>query len=65
MAGPSSIRIIAGLCCDSRQCRPGFLFAALPGVQVDGADYIEQAIDNGAVAVMGSLRRHAVLAERG
>lgn len=44
--------VIAGLCCDSRQCRPGFLFAALPGVNADGADYIEQAIDNGAVAVL-------------
>ncbi|MCW8916061.1 MAG: UDP-N-acetylmuramoyl-L-alanyl-D-glutamate--2,6-diaminopimelate ligase [Magnetovibrio sp.] len=43
---------ITGLTCDSRTVRPGFIFAALPGAQVDGRDYITQAQDNGAVAVL-------------
>ncbi len=43
---------IAGLTCDSRQVRPGYLFAALPGSAVDGRDYIEQALDKGAKAIL-------------
>lgn len=46
---------IAGLTCDSRAVRPGFLFAALPGAQVDGRDYIGAAIENGAVCVLGPV----------
>lgn len=44
---------IRGITSDSRQVRPGFLFAALPGSKANGADFIEDAIINGAVAVMG------------
>ncbi len=43
---------IIGLTADSREVRPGFLFAALPGTARDGRDYIEQAIGNGAAAVL-------------
>ena len=43
---------IAGLTADSRAVEAGFLFAALPGVNVDGADYIPQAENNGAAAVL-------------
>ncbi len=43
---------IIGLTADSREVRPGFLFAALPGAALDGRDYIDQAIRNGAVAVL-------------
>ncbi len=43
---------IVGLSADSREVRPGFLFAALPGVREDGAHYIGQAIANGAAAVL-------------
>ncbi len=43
---------IAGLALDSRQVGPGYLFAALPGSRVDGREYIDQAIDRGAVAVL-------------
>ncbi|MCW9046421.1 MAG: Mur ligase family protein, partial [Alphaproteobacteria bacterium] len=43
---------IVGLTCDSRQVRPGYLFAALPGSAVDGRDYIPQALKNGAKAVL-------------
>ncbi|PCI47402.1 MAG: UDP-N-acetylmuramoyl-L-alanyl-D-glutamate--2,6-diaminopimelate ligase [Alphaproteobacteria bacterium] len=43
---------ITGLTADSRTVKKGFLFAALPGTQVDGAEYIDQAIKAGAVAVL-------------
>lgn len=48
-------RQINGLTCDSRRVEPGFLFAALPGTQVDGRDYIAQAVANGAVAVLAEM----------
>ena len=38
---------IAGLTADSRDVRPGFLFAALPGVRDDGASYINDALERG------------------
>lgn len=44
---------IRGIASDSRQVRPGFLFAALPGSKANGAQFVEDAIMNGAVAVMG------------
>ena len=43
---------ISGLSADSRAIRPGELFAALPGTQADGRDYIDAALANGAEAVM-------------
>ena len=43
---------IVGLTADSRQVRPGFLFAALPGVHADGRKFIADAVRNGAVAVL-------------
>ncbi|MEL7545522.1 MAG: UDP-N-acetylmuramoyl-L-alanyl-D-glutamate--2,6-diaminopimelate ligase [Pseudomonadota bacterium] len=45
---------ISGLSADSRQIRPGFVFAALQGTLSDGRDYIPQALKAGAVAVLGS-----------
>ncbi len=45
---------ISGVSADSREIKPGFLFAALPGSVVDGASFIEKAIENGAVAVLVS-----------
>ena len=43
---------IRGLAYDSRAVEPGFLFAALRGEKSDGNDYLEQAIDRGANAVL-------------
>jgi len=37
---------------DSRQVKPGFLFIAVPGTQVDGHKFIPKAIEQGAVAVV-------------
>jgi len=43
---------IIGLTCDSRRVEPGFLFAALPGTERDGRDFISDALDRGAAAVL-------------
>ena len=43
---------INGLTCDSRQVKPGFIFAALPGLHLDGRDFIPNAISRGAVCVL-------------
>ena len=43
---------ITGLTADSREVKPGFLFAALPGTATDGAKFVGQALDKGAVAVL-------------
>lgn len=45
-------RDITGLTADSRAVEPGFLFAALPGTNVDGRSYIDAAIDRGAAAIL-------------
>jgi len=37
---------------DSRLCRPGDLFVALPGESLDGADYVTDAFARGAVAAL-------------
>ncbi|MBL94370.1 MAG: UDP-N-acetylmuramoyl-L-alanyl-D-glutamate--2,6-diaminopimelate ligase [Alphaproteobacteria bacterium MarineAlpha3_Bin5] len=43
---------IKGLTCDSRCVKPGFLFAALTGNKADGVDFIEDAVQKGAVAIL-------------
>ncbi len=43
---------IHGLSADSRKVENGFLFAALPGSRLDGRDFIDQAVGQGAVAVL-------------
>jgi UDP-N-acetylmuramoyl-L-alanyl-D-glutamate--2,6-diaminopimelate ligase len=43
---------ILGLAVDSRQVRPGYLFAALPGSKTDGRRFIDDALARGAVAVL-------------
>jgi UDP-N-acetylmuramoyl-L-alanyl-D-glutamate--2,6-diaminopimelate ligase len=44
---------ISGISADSRQVGPGMLFVAIPGVSVDGHRFIPQALERGAVAVVG------------
>jgi UDP-N-acetylmuramoyl-tripeptide--D-alanyl-D-alanine ligase len=39
---------------DSRQARPGSLFAALPGTQADGHDFAAAAVGAGATAVLAT-----------
>jgi UDP-N-acetylmuramoyl-L-alanyl-D-glutamate--2,6-diaminopimelate ligase len=45
---------ITGLAADSREVKPGYLFAALPGVKTDGARFIDDAVKQGAVAVLAA-----------
>ena len=45
---------IAGLTCDSRQVKPGFLFAALPGAEADGRAFIGEALSRGAACVLAA-----------
>ncbi len=56
-------RVVAGLeigraTADSRRVRPGDLFVAVPGVFVDGRDFIPDAVRNGAVAVLAPNGTH-------
>jgi len=45
---------VTGLTCDSRDVVPGMIFAALPGTIADGRDYISQALENGASAILST-----------
>ncbi|MEY4879049.1 MAG: hypothetical protein RJB62_518 [Pseudomonadota bacterium] len=53
MGVAENLKEFRGIAADSRDVRPGFLFAALPGTKTDGARFIADAIARGAVAVMG------------
>ncbi len=44
-------RLLNGATCDSREVRPGWLFLAVHGHRQDGAQYLQQALASGAVAV--------------
>ncbi|MBN2475853.1 MAG: UDP-N-acetylmuramoyl-L-alanyl-D-glutamate--2,6-diaminopimelate ligase [Pirellulales bacterium] len=43
---------ISGCTCDSRRVKPGYLFAALPGIRHDGHQFIAEAVARGCVAVL-------------
>ena len=43
---------IAEITADSRKCKPGTLFVAVRGVNVDGHNFIQSAISNGASAIV-------------
>ncbi|MBU2983250.1 UDP-N-acetylmuramoyl-L-alanyl-D-glutamate--2,6-diaminopimelate ligase [Lentibacter algarum] len=43
---------ITGLAVDSREVKEGYLFAALPGTQVHGGEFIQYALRMGAAAVL-------------
>ncbi len=45
---------IAGVTADSRHVVPGDLFAALPGTEADGRNFIADAVRRGAVAVLAA-----------
>ncbi len=49
---------ITGLSADSRQIKPGFLFAALQGAAAHGRDFVAQAKANGAVAALSADDLH-------
>ncbi|MDR0541960.1 MAG: UDP-N-acetylmuramoyl-L-alanyl-D-glutamate--2,6-diaminopimelate ligase [Dysgonamonadaceae bacterium] len=43
---------VAGIHADSRKIQPDYLFVAVKGIQSDGHDYIENAIENGAKTIV-------------
>lgn len=43
---------IKGITQDSRNVKSGYLFAALQGERYDGQDYINDAVSNGAIAIL-------------
>ena len=47
---------IASITCDSRQVMAGSLFVAYRGVAVDGHDFVPQALEKGAVAVVAERK---------
>jgi UDP-N-acetylmuramoyl-L-alanyl-D-glutamate--2,6-diaminopimelate ligase len=54
---PVSVRgsadtVVRGVVCDSRQVRPGYVFVCIEGTRQDGAIYIGDALEKGAVAVV-------------
>ena len=54
---------VTGVYSDSREVQPGGLFIALPGEQVDGHDYLQQAAEAGAVAALVTHRTDARLVQ--
>jgi len=48
-----AVKEFAGLASDSREIKPGYLFAALPGSKANGAEFVNDAVSRGAIAVLG------------
>ena len=51
-----TIPIVGGISTDSRECRVGDLYIAIYGEKVDGHDFIDNAVENGAKVVI--VERH-------
>ncbi|MCP4704743.1 MAG: UDP-N-acetylmuramoyl-L-alanyl-D-glutamate--2,6-diaminopimelate ligase, partial [candidate division Zixibacteria bacterium] len=51
LVGNGNVDII-GMEYDSRRVKPGMLFAAITGYRQDGKEFIDDAIKNGAVAIL-------------
>ena len=47
-----SVAEFSGLASDSREVKPGYLFAALSGTRANGAAFMSDAVKRGAVAVL-------------
>jgi UDP-N-acetylmuramoyl-L-alanyl-D-glutamate--2,6-diaminopimelate ligase len=45
---------VRGIVYDSREVQPGFIFVALEGLNVDAHQYIPNAVNNGAIAIVGT-----------
>lgn len=46
--------LVNNLVADSRRVTPGALFAVLPGRRTHGAQYVEEAVERGAVAILSA-----------
>jgi len=51
-SSPNDLGFISGVALDSREVRPGDLYAALPGARMHGAAFCADAVAAGAVAVL-------------
>ncbi len=51
--GSQADRAVTGIAFDSRKVREGNLFVAVRGTQVDGHDYLRQALEKGASVIVG------------
>ena len=47
-----TIPIVGGISTDSRECRSGDLYIAICGEKVDGHDFIDNAVENGAKVIL-------------
>ena len=45
-----------GIAYDSRKVRPGDVFVAIPGLKVDGTDFIPEAIEKGAKTIVAEKK---------
>ena len=45
---------VTGITVDSREVKAGFVFVAIPGTRLDGADFAQYAVRQGAVAVIAT-----------
>ncbi|WP_342076208.1 UDP-N-acetylmuramoyl-L-alanyl-D-glutamate--2,6-diaminopimelate ligase [Yoonia sp. SS1-5] len=54
---------VTGLAVDSRDVKDGYLFAALPGAQVHGAEFIQYALRMGAGAILTDAAGAAIASE--
>ena len=62
VAGKDSPSVeIIGLTADSREVKPGFLFAALPGTNNDGRDFILEAVEAGAIVILADENTDVIL----
>ncbi|WP_430949114.1 UDP-N-acetylmuramoyl-L-alanyl-D-glutamate--2,6-diaminopimelate ligase [Rhodococcus sp. 24CO] len=52
LLGEQGTLVVTGVCQDSRQVRPGDIYAALPGIEHHGGEFVAEAAKRGAVAVI-------------
>ncbi|WP_147124453.1 UDP-N-acetylmuramoyl-L-alanyl-D-glutamate--2,6-diaminopimelate ligase [Shimia ponticola] len=55
--------LIAGLAVDSREVKPGFLFAGLPGSNIHGGEFIQYALRQDAAAILTDATGAALAAD--
>jgi len=61
--GESGDMTVTAIADDSRKVEQGGLFIAIPGAEADGADYIEDAVNNGAAVIVAKEGVQAKLPE--
>jgi UDP-N-acetylmuramoyl-L-alanyl-D-glutamate--2,6-diaminopimelate ligase len=57
--------LVSGVCLNSREVRPGDLYAGLPGARVHGASFAAAAVAAGAVAILTDPAGSEIVAESG